>query len=834
MLGFREMARALVLALAAVGWAITIAPAVGADVTLRVGAYQNAPKIFHDESGRVQGFWPDLIEVIVAKKGWATEYVTCEWAKCLEMLENGALDMMPDVAYSATRAARFSFGKEIVFHSWSQLFYKPGKSISGILDLSGLRVAALSGSIQEERLVQRLKEFGISSRFVQVNSLKAALSAVKEGAADLGVVNRFLGARLAPEIGLLPSGIVIAPSAVHFAFSPTTSSRIIAGFDEAIAGLKLDGGSILYRGLVKLSTSNTRTIIPRSVYWAIGVGLLFLVFSFGSILLLRRVVANRTRDLREEIRERKQAEEALRRTQKMEAIGQLSGGIAHDFNNQLGVIIGYLDFLKKHFPEDEKPRQWVETATKAALRCTDLTRQLLAFSRDQGQGKVVVDLNAVLKDMENMVARSLTPEIDVQYFLADDLKMTEIDPGEFQDVILNLVINARDAMPGGGKLLIETTNNDLDADYAALNPGVEPGGYLQLILSDTGAGMDKETLEHVFEPFFTTKPKGTGTGLGLAMVYGFVKRYGGNIEIFSEPGVGTTIRIYLPCSTVSESVPIHRDTGVDVLPTGSETILIVDDEEDLLQLADQYLSGLGYHTRLAENAAQALEILTTEEEIDLLFSDVVMPGGMSGYELAQQAAEQRPGLKVLLTSGYTAKTVANNGLARFAAHLLSKPYRKDDLALRIRLVLDEALERVGNPPGLHHKKGNLTGRTILLMDDEEDIRELFKINLEMLGCNTVPACNGDEAIALYQQSLESGKPIDVIVLDLTIPGSMGGKEIAEKLRAMDPDAKMIVASGHTEGPEMTHYQDYGFQGALEKNFNRKKIKQVLEQVLTSD
>jgi len=319
------MMHALVLVLAAVGWAISIVPAVGADITLRVGAYQNAPKISHDESGQVQGFWPDLIEAIVAKKGWATEYVTCEWAKCLEMLENGDLDMMPDVAYSVTRAARFSFGKEIVFHSWSQLFHKPGKNISGILDLSGLRIAALSGSIQEERLVQQLKEFGISSRFVQVNSLKAALSAVKEGIADLGAVNRFSGARLAPEFGLIPSGVVVAPSAVLFAFSPTTSSRIIAEFDEAIAGLKLDGGSILYEGLAKLSTSNTRTIIPRSVYWGIGVGLLFLVFSFGSILLLRRVVANRTRELREEIRERKEVEKALRDSEERYRLGACHG-----------------------------------------------------------------------------------------------------------------------------------------------------------------------------------------------------------------------------------------------------------------------------------------------------------------------------------------------------------------------------------------------------------------------------------------------------------------------------------------------------------------------------
>lgn len=519
-----------------------------------------------------------------------------------------------------------------------------------------------------------------------------------------------------------------------------------------------------------------------------------------------------------DITERKRSEEVLRRTQKMEAISQLSGGIAHDFNNQLGVIIGYLDFLKMHFPEDNKPRQWVETATKATLRCMDLTRQLLAFSRRKGKAKVAVDLNATLKNLENMIARSVTPAIDVQYLLGDELEMTEIDVGEFQDTILNLVINARDAMPGGGKLLIETASQYLDADYATLNPGVEPGDYVQLKLSDTGTGMDKETLEHIFEPFFTTKPEGEGSGLGLAMVYGFVQRYDGHIKVYSETGVGTVIRLYLPRSSISGSPDVVENSDVNVLPTGSETILIVDDEDDLLHLADDYLSSLGYRTCRAKNAAQALEMFAAEEEIDLLFSDVVMPGGKDGYDLAQQATELRPGLKVLLTSGYTVRNVGNKNQARFSAHLLGKPYRKDDLAKRVRLVLDET---------------GTDDSTILVVDDEEGVRELFKLNLERLGYRIVLACNGDEAIALYRQSQESGARIDAIILDLSLPGSMDGKEVADKIRTLDPHAKIIVASGHSEGPEMTRYKDYGFQGALEKDFNRDNIKLVLGRVLTS-
>ena len=387
--------------------------------------------------------------------------------------------------------------------------------------------------------------------------------------------------------------------------------------------------------------------------------------------------------------ERLRAEATLRRSQKMDAIDQLSGGIAHDFNNQLGIILGYLDFLKKYNADDEKPSRWVEIASNATLRCTDLTRQLLSFSRTQSDEKVVVDINAKLDEMKNMLDRSVTPAIDIQYVLDEHLWFTEIDPGEFQDAILNMVINARDAMPNGGKLLIETGNKTLDAEYAAVNPDAQAGDYVQLTISDTGCGMDKITQEHVFEPFYTTKSKDKGTGLGMSMVYGFVKRFNGFIQIYSEVDIGTTLRIYLPRATASKADTTNETADEQNIPTGTETILIVDDERDLLHLADDYLTSLGYRTLLAENAAKALDILATHEDIDCLFSDVVMPGGMNGYELAEQAVKNRPELKVLLTSGFTSKTIAQNGQVHFVTQMLSKPYRKADLAQRIRTILDE-------------------------------------------------------------------------------------------------------------------------------------------------
>jgi signal transduction histidine kinase/CheY-like chemotaxis protein len=385
--------------------------------------------------------------------------------------------------------------------------------------------------------------------------------------------------------------------------------------------------------------------------------------------------------------ERLLAEQALRRSQKMDAIGQLSGGIAHDFNNKLGIILGYLDFIKENVENDKQASKWVETATNATLHCTDLTRQLLSFSRTQGNEKNIVDINEVMGELKTMFARSITPAIEIEYFLSEKLWLTDIHPGEFQDAVLNLVINSRDSMPKGGKIIIETSNIYLDADFAALNVNAQAGNYIQLMLSDNGCGMDKVAQERIFEPFFTTKPKGKGTGLGMSMVYGFVKRYGGFIKVYSEINEGTTIRMYLPRSS-SSACPTLTEYKTEIAPRGKETILIVDDEVDLLYLADKYLTSLGYKTYLAENASQALLLLEKHEEIECLFSDVVMPGGINGYDLAQQATEKKPQLKVLLTSGFTSKTISKSGEARFAAQLLSKPYRKIGLAKRIRLVLN--------------------------------------------------------------------------------------------------------------------------------------------------
>ncbi len=391
----------------------------------------------------------------------------------------------------------------------------------------------------------------------------------------------------------------------------------------------------------------------------------------------------------EALRAKVVAEEALRRSQKMEAVGQLAGGIAHDFNNQLGIIIGYLDFLKEHHSDGGKPKQWVATASRATARCIDLIQQLLNFSRQQKNEQIVVDLNQELLKMNSLITHSVTPSIQIESYPEKNLWPVTIDPGELQDAVLNLVLNARDAMPTGGSLLIKTKNKIMAPNQASLIPGLAAGDYVQIVISDNGQGMNKQTMERIFDPFFTTKPTGKGTGLGLAMVYGFTKRYNGHINVKSTMGQGTSFYLYLPRTSHPKKAVMTSVPSDNCLPCGTETVLIVDDEPELLKLADLRLSHLGYHTLLADNAQQALKFLNSHNHIDLLFADIVMPGGTDGYALAAQAVKNSPSLKVLLTSGYSPCSTQDKLQGSFVQQLLHKPYRNDELAYSIRTALDQ-------------------------------------------------------------------------------------------------------------------------------------------------
>jgi len=388
-----------------------------------------------------------------------------------------------------------------------------------------------------------------------------------------------------------------------------------------------------------------------------------------------------------DLTEQRRLEARLLQAQKMEAIGQLTGGIAHDFNNLLGVVIGNLQLLERSVSETPTLARKVHTAMRAAVRGADLTRRLLAFARRQILDPVVVDANRQLSGLTELMQRTLGESVEVHMVQAHDLWHTRVDAGQFENAILNLAINARDAMPEGGRLTVRTRNVFLDSIFCSDHPEIEPGEFVSISVSDTGVGIEPDVLKRVFEPFFTTKESGRGSGLGLAMVDSFAEQAGGVATIESAVGQGTTVTILLP-RCLEEQTTLQDTIVTKIAPGGNETILVVEDDADLRETVVTALSQLGYRALSAPNANAALRILAGTEHIDLLFTDIMMPGGMLGPALATRAREMRPDIEILFTTGYADNSALAGQPGLTASDVITKPYRNEDLATRIRHVLD--------------------------------------------------------------------------------------------------------------------------------------------------
>jgi PAS domain S-box-containing protein len=385
------------------------------------------------------------------------------------------------------------------------------------------------------------------------------------------------------------------------------------------------------------------------------------------------------------------AEDALRQAQKMETLGQLTGGVAHDFNNLLQIVTGNLELLQRGLPEDQaRLRRAADNAMAGAERAALLTQRLLAFSRRQPLAPERIDPNRLVSGMSDLLNRTLGETIEVETIQSARIWPVEIDVNQMENALLNLAVNARDAMPDGGKLTIEVANTHIDEDYAAQEAEVSPGQYVLISVSDTGQGMDEDVLSHAIEPFFTTKEVGRGTGLGLSMVYGFIKQSGGHIRVYSERGHGTTVKIYLPrfygplpdndTGTVSRATPVCG---------GDETVLVCEDDDKVRAYTVDVLKELGYRVMEADNGAAALQALeTASEPIDLLFTDVILPGGMTGADIAQQARAQQPGLRILFATGYARNAIIHHGRLDPGVELLTKPFTYAELATKVREMLD--------------------------------------------------------------------------------------------------------------------------------------------------
>jgi PAS domain S-box-containing protein len=406
----------------------------------------------------------------------------------------------------------------------------------------------------------------------------------------------------------------------------------------------------------------------------------------AELVQTRRVEADELEETRrfEAVDEREKLEAQLNQLRRLESVGQLAGGIAHDFNNLLGIILNYAQFVQDEIGEDSPAARDVEEIRRAAERAAALTRQLLIFSRREVVRKRVLDLNEVVSELDRLLARALGEQVELETHLASGLWPVEADPGQIEQVLVNLAVNARDAMSVGGRLVIETSNHELLEERA----GASPGRYVRLTVSDTGAGMDQQVADHAFEPFFTTKPKGAGTGLGLSTVYGIVTEAGGQIELYSEPGVGTTVKVYLP-ATDRGPTPAARPRPPRADAAG-ETVLLVEDEQSVRRLSERILKGAGYEVLVTASGQEALEMCARpEQRIDLLVTDVVMPG-MLGPELVERATAVRPGLKVVFMSGYVHQMIDLMEGDRGDFAFIEKPFTVEALLDGVREALDIA------------------------------------------------------------------------------------------------------------------------------------------------
>lgn len=509
-----------------------------------------------------------------------------------------------------------------------------------------------------------------------------------------------------------------------------------------------------------------------------------------------------TRDITERRRASEQLEQtqrALFQAQKMEALGKITGGIAHDFNNVLQVMRGNLELLQSRQGLDALSAERLSKATDAVDRGAKLASQLLAFGRQQPLAPVVINPARQLRVLDDLMRRALGESIEIESVVADGLWNTAVDPHQLENVILNLAINARDAMPDGGKLTLELSNATLDDEYVAALPDVAAGQYVMLAVTDTGVGMSPDVLERAFDPFFSTKPEGQGSGLGLSMAYGFVRQSGGHIQLCSEVGKGTTVRVYLPRSTATPvDTELSKAGGVR---HGNETILVVEDDQRVRETVVELLCGLGYVVREANNAEQALAIVESGVPIDLLFTDVVMPGTLRSPEMVRKAVEKLPALKVLYTSGYTQNAIMHDGRLDPGVELLSKPYSRQQLALKIRRVLGKAdieataQDAIDTPPDAGADAALRSTcepkrLRVLVVEDDASLLDAVCELLTLIEISPQRAATAAQALNILQSEV-----VDILLTDITLP-DMSGIELAQLAFDARSEIRVVFASGN--------------------------------------
>jgi signal transduction histidine kinase/CheY-like chemotaxis protein len=675
---------------------------IASNRTVKVGIYQNKPKVFIDSAGNPQGFFIDILNHIASKEGWQLDYVTSTWEENLEKLENTEIDLVLDIAESEGRAELFDLNKEVIFSNWAIVYVQKHSKIQSILNLKGKKIAAMKGDISYEDFSRNIESLGIYASFEEVDQFSEVFELIAQEKVDAGIISRLYGLQHENEYDVARSTIICCPRNLHFAVAKNKNQDLIKAIDQHLYQLKRDDQSIYYAALIKWIEGIAPWSFPSWLVWFIVfAGGTLTALAVGLVVLKKRVnvrtaqLGRKNEELLSEIADRKRTEEEnetlqaqLIQAQKMEAIGTLAGGIAHDFNNSLQAITSYVQLMKFEKARDSQDTEYLIKISNIIKNANNLNKQLLAVSRKIESKLQPTNLNDQILQLQSLLERTIPKMIKIELDLGKDLKIIHADSGQIEQVLLNLALNASHAMPDEGKITIKTRNFGPAENIYATNWGTDREEYVLLNIADTGHGIEKEVQDRMYEPFFTTKPTGQGTGLGLSMVYGIVKNHHGHIQCDSEPGAGTCFSIYFPVSKSENMLKDMVTTEKERLATGNETILLIEEDEFILDATNRILALFGYAVMTATNAENAIDIyLTKQESIDLVILALNMPG-MGGHKCLERLLEIKPELKTIVTSGYI--SVANFESVHNAGNVIfvEKPYQLEDLLRIIRQLLD--------------------------------------------------------------------------------------------------------------------------------------------------
>jgi signal transduction histidine kinase/ActR/RegA family two-component response regulator len=671
--------------------------------TVKVGIYQNKPKVFIDSAGIPQGFFIDILNHIASKEGWQLDYVSSTWEKNLEKLKKAEIDLILDIAQSEERAELFDFNEEIIFSNWAIVYVQKHSKIQSILDLRGKKIAAVKGDISYEDFSGNLGNLGIYARFVEVDEFSDVFELIAQEKVDAGIISRLYGLQHENKFKVARSNILCCPRNLYFAVPKNKNQDLIKKIDQHLYQLKRDDLSLYYRSLIKWIEGISPFKFPAWLAWLmILTGATLAVFAAGIVVLKNKVnlrtteLRKRNEELINEIVDRKQAQVEnemlpvqLIQAQKMEAIGTLAGGIAHDFNNSLQAITSYVQLMKVEKARDSQDSDYLIKMSNIIKNANKLTKQLLTVSRKIESKLQPTNLNDQILQVQLLLERTIPKMIKIELDLGKNLKIIHADSGQIEQVLLNLALNASHAMPDEGKITIKTRNFKLEKDIHTANWGTDRGEYVLLNISDTGHGIEKEVLHRMFEPFYTTKAPGQGTGLGLSVVYGIIKNHHGHIECDSEPGAGTCFSVYFPVSKSENMLKDEMSTEKEKIATGNETILLIEDDESIRDAAKRMLTHFGYTVIPATNAEKAIEIYLAEQEsIELVILALNIPG-MGGRKCLERLVDIQPELKTIVTSGYPSAANLKNVHNAGNAVIVEKPYQFSDLLRTIRQVLDK-------------------------------------------------------------------------------------------------------------------------------------------------